>query len=68
MLKVTDICCTDKNDPKCCHDPSEIKIDRSKAKIVNGVDYEPAGDEWPQPFHWFFMKSWGDVSPIFPYF
>ena len=36
ILKVTDICCTDINDPNCCHSPNEIQIDRTKAQILFG--------------------------------
>ena len=36
ILKVTDVCCTDVNDPSCCHSPNEIKIDRTKAQILFG--------------------------------
>lgn len=66
MLKVTDICSTDPKDPTHCSNPSEIKIDRQKAWIINqgtagktnveGVN----GDS--TPYTWFFMKCWADVS------
>ena len=36
ILKVADVCCTDVNDPSCCHTPNDIKIDRTKAQILEG--------------------------------
>ena len=61
MLKVTDICSTDPSDPTYCADPTEMKIDRTKAKIMYGLDSDPEGDSWPQPIWWFFTKCWADV-------
>ncbi|KAL8949724.1 MAG: hypothetical protein Q9222_004200, partial [Ikaeria aurantiellina] len=68
ILKVTDICSTDPNDPTHCETPYDIKIDRVKAQIMehrtdgkweddpalNGDEYT-AGGTW-----WFFMKCWAD--------
>ena len=68
MLKVTDICSTDPNDPTHCATPGDIKIDRSKAKVWSGhgadKDLNPdlLGNMYPQKSVWFFMKCWGDVS------
>lgn len=60
ILKVTDICCTDINDPTCCHSPNEIRIDRTKAQILfgfSGLDqkYVPQlnGSEMPGELHRF---------------
>ncbi|KAL8659666.1 MAG: hypothetical protein Q9202_007019 [Teloschistes flavicans] len=70
MLKVTDICSTDPRDPTHCETPLDIKIDRTKAQIMErmtGGKWEdnPAlngnqfggGKTW-----WFFMKCWADPS------
>lgn len=70
ILKVTDVCSTDPNDPTSCTTPYDIKIDRTKAQIMHhmGTDKwetNPAlngnefgnGGTW-----WFFMKCWADVS------
>ena len=62
MLKVTDICSTDPSSPTYCASPSDIKIDRTKAKIVYGLGDVPKGNEYPEPVWWFFMKCWDDVS------
>lgn len=62
MLKVTDICSTDPNDPTACMTPADIKIDRTKAKIMEKLDSAPEGDEYPEQIWWFFMKCWDDVS------
>lgn len=69
ILKVTDVCSTDPNDPTHCATPYDIKIDRTKASIMmhqdgdfennpnlNGNEYAGSGT-W-----WFFMKCWADVS------
>lgn len=70
ILKVTDICSTDPNDPTHCATPYDIKIDRTKAQIMehmtdgkwednpalNGNEFG-GGRTW-----WFFMKCWADVS------
>ena len=64
MLKVTDICSTDPNDPTYCASPSDIKIDRTKAKIMYGLDDVPQGNDYPQPVWWFFMKCWDDVRTV----
>ncbi|KAL8932561.1 MAG: hypothetical protein Q9211_006246 [Gyalolechia sp. 1 TL-2023] len=71
ILKVTDVCSTDPNDPTSCATPYDIKIDRTKAKIMehmgdtdtetnpalNGNEFG-AGGTW-----WFFMKCWADALP-----
>ena len=65
MLKVTDICSTDPNDPTHCATPADIKIDRTKASIMEKLPAGqplPAGDEYPEKIWWFFMKCWADVS------
>ncbi len=64
MLKVTDICSTDPSDPTHCANPGDIKIDRAKAKVMQGLSSDPKGDEYPEPVWWFFMKCWADVSSI----
>ncbi|CAF9921325.1 hypothetical protein IMSHALPRED_005148 [Imshaugia aleurites] len=67
MLKVTDICSTDPNDPTACMTPADIKIDRTKAKIMEKLDSAPEGDEYPEQIWWFFMKCWDDglVQPAY---
>lgn len=62
MLKVTDICSTDPSDPTHCANPSDIKIDRGKAKTMEHLDYLPQGDQYPDEVWWFFTKCWADVS------
>ena len=68
MLKVTDICSTDPNDPTHCASPTDIKIDRTKAQIMekltgSSLESQPdlMGDEYPEQIYWFFMKCWDDV-------
>lgn len=65
MLKVTDICSTDPNDPTHCASPVDIKVDRTKANIMtktnNLNDPTLQGDEYPEKVWWFFMKCWDDV-------
>ncbi len=69
ILKVTDVCSTDPNDPTHCATPYDIKIDRTKASIMmhqdgdwennpnlNSDEFKGSGT-W-----WFFMKCWADVS------
>ena len=58
ILKVTDICCTDVNDPNCCHSPNEIQIDRTKAQILFGFSGQDQtttpelnGSEMPGKLH-----------------
>ncbi|KAF6221958.1 hypothetical protein HO133_001926 [Letharia lupina] len=67
MLKVTDICSTDPNDPTSCATPADIKIDRTKAKIMEKLDSAPTGDVYPEQIWWFFMKCWDDglVQPAY---
>lgn len=73
MLKITDICSTDPNDPTACLTPYDIKIDRSKARIMEKMNM-PGMPEWEEQealkgtefkggkTWWFFMKCWADVS------
>lgn len=75
ILKVTDICSTDPSDPAHCKHPGDIKIDRSKVKIMWGLtdkgpaEKQPAlkgteftlGETW-----WFFTKCWADVRLLSP--
>ena len=68
MLKVTDICSTDPNDPTYCATSGDIKIDRTKAKIMEKLPAggpPPTGDVYPEKIWWFFMKCWADVSRHF---
>ena len=51
-LKVTDICSTDPNDPTHCAHPMDIKIDRSKAKIMEKLPTAPTGDTYPEQVWW----------------
>ncbi|MCJ1366320.1 hypothetical protein MMC16_005448 [Acarospora aff. strigata] len=60
MLKVTDICSTDPNDPTHCATPADIKIDRAKAKVMQGLSSDPKGNQYPEKVWWFFMKCWAD--------
>lgn len=41
VLKVTDLCSTDPNDPNHCANPGEMKIDRAKAKIWHHLGSAP---------------------------
>ena len=81
MLKVTDICSTDPNDPTHCAKPGDIKIDRTKAKIMEQLGPAPL-EETPQvmgsQFYdgvssatsetwWFFTKCWADVCCPCPF-
>ena len=66
MLKVTDICSTDPNDPTHCATPADIKIDRAKAKVMQGLSSDPKGNQYPEKVWWFFMKCWADVSSSTP--
>lgn len=60
MLKVTDICSTDPNDPTYCETPSDIKIDRGKAQIMEGLTDPPdwqshpelTGNQYPEQVYW----------------
>ena len=73
MLKVTDICSTDPNDPTHCATPSDIKIERSKAQVMEGLTDpsdvtahpELMGNSYPDKVWWFFMKCWADVRKSF---
>lgn len=68
MLKVTDICSTDPNDPTHCATPNDIKIDRTKAQIMEKLTANPLssypqleGNQYPEQVWWFFAKCWDDV-------
>ncbi|KAI9801885.1 MAG: hypothetical protein M1833_002199 [Piccolia ochrophora] len=60
MLKVTDICTSDSGDGVPCMTPQDIKIERTKSKIIYGLNYVPQIDTYPEKVWWFFMKCWGD--------
>lgn len=67
MLKLTDIC-----DPADCATPADIKVDRSKVSIMEGMTARPlatypelTGDEFPEKTWWFFVKCWADVWKSF---
>ena len=65
MLKVTDICSTDPDDPSHCASPADIKIDRTKASIMESAsmnDPKITGNSYPDKVWWFFTKCWDDVS------
>lgn len=69
ILKVTDICSTDPNDPTHCATPGDIKIDRAKAQVMEGYGGQSLksvaavqGNEYSDKTDWFFMKCWADVS------
>ncbi len=75
ILKITDVCSTDPNDPTACLTPYDIKIDRAKASIMHKLNLGgmppmekqaalngtefTAGKTW-----WFFMKCWADVCTL----
>lgn len=72
ILKVMDVCSTDPNDPTHCATPYDIKIDRSKAQIMEhlGGPEHPSQEDNPAlngnefgggGTWWFFMKCWADV-------
>ncbi|MCJ1287818.1 hypothetical protein MMC26_007170 [Xylographa opegraphella] len=65
MLKVTDICSIDPNDPTHCANPVDIKVERSKAAVMEAVtdpdDPRITGDSFPEQIWWFFTKCWDDV-------
>lgn len=70
MLKVTDVCSTDPSDPTYCESPADIKVDRSKVSIMEGLTANPlksyeqlAGSAFPEKTWWFFMKCWADGLP-----
>ena len=58
MLKVTDICSTDANDPTHCTTPNDIKIDRSKAKVMEKISGVPTGDTYPEQVWWYVCFFW----------
>ena len=71
ISKVTDICCTDPNDPSCCATPNDIKIDRKKALVLYGFSGkevtsvpELSGNSYPEPVNWIFSKCWAEVRAI----
>ena len=70
MLKVTDICSTDPSDPTHCAHPGEIKVDRTKVKIMEHLTDKPNIEDYPELTgneftggisYWFFAKCWADV-------
>lgn len=67
MLKVTDIC-----DPADCATPADIKVDRTKVRVMEGLTGklitaypEVLGDEYLEKTWWFFVKCWADVRECF---
>ena len=70
--QVTDICSTDPNDPTHCATPADIKVDRGKAQVMEGLMNPPdttahpevMGDVFPDKVWWFFMKCWADVRDL----
>ena len=70
--QVTDICSTDPNDPTHCATPADIKVDRGKAQVMEGLVNPPdmtahpevMGDVFPEKIWWFFMKCWDDVREL----
>ena len=69
MLKVTDICSVDPNDPSACQSPADIKIDRDKGwelysgtkKTTDDNNALRHGSVYPRPVWWFFSKCYQDV-------
>ena len=71
ISKVTDICCTDPNDPNCCATPNDIKIDRTKALVLYGYSGQKAedvpalsGNKYPEKANWIFSKCWDEVRML----
>ena len=52
ILKVTDICSTDENDPTHCATPMDIKLERTKAGVMEHLSTAPTGDEYPEKVWW----------------
>lgn len=55
MLKVTDICSTDPNDPSHCATPADIKVVRAKVQVMQYLTGRPLeslpelmGDQFPE--------------------
>ncbi|KAL8913932.1 MAG: hypothetical protein Q9171_001317 [Xanthocarpia ochracea] len=74
ILKITDVCSTDPNDPTACLTPYDIKIDRAKASIMHKLNLGGMppmskqaalnGTEYTDgKTWWFFMKCWADALP-----
>ena len=68
ILKVTDICSIDPKDLARCATPADIKIDRVKVQIMEGLAGTPlsshpqlTGNQYPEKPWWFFTKCWADV-------
>lgn len=58
MLKVTDIC-----DPADCATPADIKVDRTKVRVMEGLTGKlitaypkVLSNEYPEKTWWFFVK------------
>lgn len=68
ILKVTDICSTDPDDPTHCATPADIKVERTKAQVMEHLTGDPllsqpqlTGDQYPEKIWWFFTKCWADA-------
>lgn len=75
MLKVTDICSTDPNEPSYCATPADIKVNRYKAATMQHLGGRPIetypeimDDRFPQKTWWLFVKCWADVFTSFSIF
>ena len=66
MLKVMDICSTDPTDPTHCATPMDIKIDRSKAEVMEKLSAVPGGDTYPEPVWWLVFFSLPPYITPFP--
>lgn len=73
MLKVTDICSTNPQDPTYCATPVDLKIDRIEADLLFHLDNRTTeentalknGTGYPKPVWWVFTKCWDDVTAFF---
>ncbi|KAL8709770.1 MAG: hypothetical protein Q9220_005556 [cf. Caloplaca sp. 1 TL-2023] len=69
IVKVTDICSTDPNDPTHCATPSDIKLDRAKVQVMYNIP-SPGKDDpdlqkpvYPKGTFWHFTKCWTNGLP-----
>ena len=76
IVKVTDVCSTDPDDPTHCAKPGDIKMDRTKVRImeqlpgdqptkdmkeVNGNQFTDGISTATSETWWFFTKCWADA-------
>lgn len=64
IVKVTDVCSTDPDDPTHCADPTQIKVDRAKVQVLYQIPGAGIDDEdlqkpvYPKGVYWHFTKCW----------